>query len=246
MVQNSMGEEASETRAIELYQAAAAKGDGYAAFNLGVLARTATVKFATHDECIRLLTQAANSGIVPAGAQLGDELAAVDRDEEALTWLVWAAERGHDGAMNAASDWFRDGIGTPTENVQAMRWLLPLTAKLNTDAVHKAHQLGDLMTDAQIREAGRLSGQPVEAETTVAMLEEIRKAQDGLSAAAVHIGQKSLPAHKPAHAARKPYDVDAASLFGGRRMNGARSACDWPVGTTIVSRKTRSNTSAAS
>jgi hypothetical protein len=35
----------------------------------------------THDECIRLLTQAANSGIVPAGALLGGELAAADRDE---------------------------------------------------------------------------------------------------------------------------------------------------------------------
>jgi TPR repeat protein len=168
MVQNGMGAEANEARAIELYQAAADKGDGYAAYNLGVLARSAEVKFATHDECIRLLTQAANSGIVPAAARLADELAAVDRDQEALTWLVWAAERGHDGAMNAASDWYRDGVGTPVDNVQAMRWLLPLTAKLNMDAVHKAHQLGELMTDEQIREAGRLSGRSVEAETTVA------------------------------------------------------------------------------
>ena len=174
MVQNGIGEEADEARAIELYQAAAAKGDGYAAFNLGVLARSAKVKFTTHDECIRLLTQAANSGIVPAGARLADELAAIDRDEEALTWLVWAAERGHDGAMNAASDWYRDGIGTPADNVQAMRWLLPLTAKLNMDAVHKAHQLGERMTNEQIREAGRLSGHPVEAETTVATLEKKR------------------------------------------------------------------------
>lgn len=174
MVQNGMGEEANEVRAIELYRAAADKGDGYAAFNLAVLARSAKVKFTTHDECIRLLTQAANSGIVQAGARLGDELAAIDRDEQALTWLVWAAERGHDGAMNAASDWYRDGIGTPVDNVQAMRWPLPLTGKLNIDAVHKAHQLGELMTDEQIREAGQLSGHPVEAETTVATLEKAR------------------------------------------------------------------------
>ena len=169
-----MGQEANEARAIELYQAAADKGDGYAAFNLGVLARSAKAKFTTHDECICLLTQAANSGIIPAGARLADELAAIDRDEEALTWLVWAAERGHDGAMNAASDWYRDGIGTPADNVQAMRWLLPLTAKPNIDAVHKTHQLGERMTDEQIREAGRLSGNPVEAETTVASLEKKR------------------------------------------------------------------------
>ncbi|MBR7834183.1 sel1 repeat family protein [Actinospica durhamensis] len=170
MVQNGMGQKANEARAIELYQAAAEKGDGYAAFNLGVLARSAQVKFTTHDECIRLLTQAADSGIVPAGARLADELAAVDRDEEALTWLVWAAERGHDGAMNAAGSWYRDCIGTPVDNVQALRWLLPLTAKPNMDAVHAIHQLGELMTDEQIREAGRLSGHPVEAETTVATL----------------------------------------------------------------------------
>lgn len=172
MVQNGMGEEANEARAIALYQAAAAKGDGYAAFNLGVLARTAKVKSTTHDECIRLLTQAANSGIVPAGARLADELAAIDRDEEALTWLEWAAERGDDGAMNAASDWHRDGIGTVADNVQAMRWLLPLTAKLNMDAVHKAHQLGERMTNEQIREAGRLSGHVLAAETTVATLKK--------------------------------------------------------------------------
>ena len=84
MVQNGLGEEADEARAIELYQAAAAMGDGYAAFNLGVLARSAKVRFTTHDECIRLLTQAANSGIVPAGARLADELAAIDRDEEEI------------------------------------------------------------------------------------------------------------------------------------------------------------------
>jgi hypothetical protein len=168
MVQNGMGEEANEARAIELYRAAADKGDGYAAFNLGILARSAKVKFTTHDGCIRLLTQAANSGIVAAGARLADELAAIDRDQEALAWLVWAGERGHDGAMNAASDWYRDGIGTPVDHVQAVRWLLPLTAKLNTDAVHKAHLLGELMTDEQIREAGRLSGHPVEAEITLA------------------------------------------------------------------------------
>ena len=175
MVQNGMGEKASEARAIELYRAAADKGDGYAAFNLGVLARSAKVKFTTHDECIRLLTQAANSGIVPAGARLADELAAVDRDEEALTWLVWAAERGHDGAMNAASDWYRDGIGTPVDKVQAMRWLLPLAAKLIGDAVHKAHRLGERMTDDEIREAGRLSGHPGEAETTIATRGKARK-----------------------------------------------------------------------
>ena len=59
--------------------------------------------------------------------------------------------------MNAASDWYRDGIGTPVDNVQAMRWLLPLTAKLNIDAVHKAHQLGELMTDEQ---SARQDGSP--------------------------------------------------------------------------------------
>ena len=55
-----------------------------------------------------------------------------------------------------------------------MRWLLPLTAKLNMDAVHKAHQLGELMTDEQIREAGQLSGHPTEAETAVVTLQKCR------------------------------------------------------------------------
>jgi hypothetical protein len=76
--------------------------------------------------------------------------------------------------MNAVADWYRDRIRPPVDNVQAMRRLLPLTGKLNIDAVHKAHQFGKLMTDEQIHEAGRLSGHPVEAETTVATLEKAR------------------------------------------------------------------------
>lgn len=168
--ERGLGVKEDKARALQLFREAAAKGDGYAAFNVAALEINATHKSIPHQELIRLLTVAAESGIVEAAATLGDQLSAVDRDEEALKWYVRAAENGDDGARNAAADWYRDGFGTEPDNVQAMRWLFTLTAKLNLDAVHKAHQLGRAMTADEIREGARLAGHPQEAEILIATL----------------------------------------------------------------------------
>jgi hypothetical protein len=61
--------------------------------NAAAIQIKAEKKTITHVQVIRLLTQAAESGIVDAAARLDDRLSAEDRDEEALTWYVWAAER---------------------------------------------------------------------------------------------------------------------------------------------------------
>ena len=174
MFSRGLGVEEDHRRAFELSLAAAEKGDGYGAFNAVMIQLRAEKKTITHAECIRLLTQAAEGGNVEAGALLADRLSAEDRDEEALKWYVWAAERGHDGATNAAADWYRDGLGTAPDDTQAMRWLLTLAAKLNLDAVHKAHTIGARMTDDQIREAGRLANLPDQAEIMVATVHGAR------------------------------------------------------------------------
>jgi len=151
------GVEKDERRARQLWHEAAAKGDGYAAYNLARVELNAQHKTITHAECIRLLTVAAESGIAEAAVSLGDRLSAEDRDEEALGWYVRAAELGHGGAANAAADWYRDGFGTEPDNVQALRWLLTLTSNMNLDAVHKAHHLGQAMSTEETPGLGRSS-----------------------------------------------------------------------------------------
>ncbi|WP_030944301.1 hypothetical protein [Streptomyces sp. NRRL S-646] len=59
--------------------------------------------------------------------------------------------------------------------MQAMRWLLVLTAQLNVGAVHRAHQVGARMTDEAILEAGRLADQPTEAQIMVSTLARVRE-----------------------------------------------------------------------
>lgn len=87
MLAEGVGVEQDSARAIELFRTAAEDGDAYGAFNL-------TRRSDDHDESLRLLERAAGQGLVVAGAALADRLSAVDRDEEALRWYVWAAERG--------------------------------------------------------------------------------------------------------------------------------------------------------
>jgi TPR repeat protein len=174
MLLRGLGVEEDRVGALELFRTAADAGDSYGAFNAAVIQRESADN-TDRDDYIRLLTQAADGGIKQAAAMLGDELAADRRNEEALKWYVRAAECGHDGAADVAADWYRDGIGTIPDLVQAMRWLLALTAKLNVDAVHRAHQIGTLMTNEAILEAGRLANQLTEAEIMVATLAKARE-----------------------------------------------------------------------
>jgi uncharacterized protein len=174
MLVRGKGVEADRDQALELFRAAAAKGDPYGAFNAAVTQGVGNCR-ADRDEYLRLLTQAANGGITQAAAVLGDELAADSQNEEALSWYVRAAENGHAGAADVAADWYRDGVGTEADPVQAMRWLFVLTAQLNVDAVHRARQVGAQMTDEAILEAGRLADQPTEAQIMVSALTRARE-----------------------------------------------------------------------
>lgn len=175
MYHQGIGVEQDNGRAAELWTEASRGGDGYAAFNLAGLHRAGTVLLSGEEECNQLLVLAAERGVIEAGAVLGDRLAAVDRDEEALTWYLWAAERGDADSMFAAGCWYRDGFGTPRDPVQAMRWYFTMLDHGKGDGVHEALKLAKAgMTDEQIREAGRLAGHPDHAEVTIRTLRSIK------------------------------------------------------------------------
>ncbi|PJE96728.1 sel1 repeat family protein [Streptomyces carminius] len=162
MLATGLGVAEDRVRAVEFFRVAAEAGDAYGAFNLAQLVDDP-------DESLRLLETAACEGIVAAGAVLADRLSALDRDEEALGWYVWAAERGHTGAMNAAACWYRDGFGTMPDPVQAVRWFFVMLAHGDGDGIHEAIQLvkARALDEEEIREAGRLAGDPGAAEALI-------------------------------------------------------------------------------
>ncbi|MBJ6636837.1 sel1 repeat family protein [Streptomyces sp. DHE7-1] len=134
MLVMGLGIEEDRERAAELFRAAAEGGDAYGRFNLAQL-------LDDPDESLRLCEAVAREEIVVAGAMLADRLSALDRDEEALGWYVWAAERGHTGAMNAAACWYRDGFGTAPDPVKAVRWFFVMLAHGDGDGIQEAIQL---------------------------------------------------------------------------------------------------------
>ncbi|MET9672431.1 tetratricopeptide repeat protein [Streptomyces sp. NPDC006482] len=163
MLLEGIGVEEDHDRAAELFRTAAEAGDAYACLNLAQLVDDP-------DESRRLLEEAARAGVDVAGVLLADELSSLDRDEEALTWYLWAAERGHTGAMNAAACWYRDGFGTDPDPVQAVRWFFVMSAYGDGDGVHEAIELAKSggVDEHQVREAGRLANDPAAAEALIA------------------------------------------------------------------------------
>ncbi|MFD8260176.1 tetratricopeptide repeat protein [Streptomyces griseoluteus] len=161
MLVMGLGVEEDRSRAAELFRAAAEGGDA-CVFNLAQLVDAP-------DESLRLLEAAAREGVVAAGAVLADRLSALDRDEEALGGYVWAAERGHVGAMNAAACWYRDGFGTTQDPVQAVRWFFVMFAHGDGNGSHEAIQLAKAgaLNEEQIRDAGQLAGDPGAAEALI-------------------------------------------------------------------------------
>jgi len=157
LLQHGTGVKKDRKQAAALYRAAAEAGDAWAAFNMASM-------LGDHPDAVRWLRAAAENGISAAYPVLGDRLSAQDQDEEALSWYVRAAEEGHQGAMRAAADWYRDGYGGPVNLVQALRWYLKLLDLGSGDGIHPAHAIVPRMTVDEIHEAGRLSGRYTEAE----------------------------------------------------------------------------------
>jgi uncharacterized protein len=71
-------------------------------------------------------------------------------------------------AGGTAADWYRDGFGGAPDLVQAVRWYWALLGAGNGDGVHEVLQLASQMTEAELREAARLAGNPAPAEALLA------------------------------------------------------------------------------
>ncbi|MFE9627025.1 tetratricopeptide repeat protein [Streptomyces sp. NPDC006527] len=167
MLNDGIGVPADPVRANDLFRRAAEAGDGYAAFNLAVNFYRGHGTGKNAREFTKWLQVAADLGIPEACAVLGDQFAIKGREEEALRWYVRAAKSSHAPAMLAAALRYRDGVGTAADPVQAVRWFLSMLDRGNGDGIHDAIQLARSMTLDQVREAGRLSGHPDEAESLI-------------------------------------------------------------------------------
>ncbi|NVK80023.1 tetratricopeptide repeat protein [Streptomyces morookaense] len=150
-------------KANQLSLEAANSGDGYAAYNLAINYYNGHGVGRNVREFMRWLRCASERGIPEACALLGDKLSAQGHDEEALSWYVSAAESGHAPAMYVAGCWYRDGTGVDADPVQAVRWFLTMLDRGNADGIHEAIQLARGMTEAQVREAGRLARREADA-----------------------------------------------------------------------------------
>ncbi|MFE3185526.1 tetratricopeptide repeat protein [Streptomyces violascens] len=167
MLTNGIGVQRDSVAASRLLLEAAKSGDGYAAYNLAVNYYNGDGVTRNAREFLRWLRFAAELGIPEACAFLGDKLSAQGNLDEALIFYVRAAKSGHVPAMLLVGRRYRDGIGAPSNLVQAVRWFLAMLDRGNGDGVHEALELVPEMTVEQIREAGRLSNREADAEVLI-------------------------------------------------------------------------------
>ena len=158
-------------RAMSLFRQAATRGDGYAAFMVaGSDLTTGQPMNLTHDECIELVgTMPLDPDRIHAGALLAEKLSDAHQHDAALKWYLWAANHGDHSAMLATAERYRQGLGTPADTVQSMRWFLTLHGSGNLASMQEAFELGMTMTTDEILEAGSLAGHPQEAERLIVM-----------------------------------------------------------------------------
>lgn len=165
---NGLGVKQDLAAAERLFKEAADGGDAYAQFNLAQLWWGKSDPQAV----VSLLWSAAKGGVTDAYVVLGDLLAAMDQDAEALRSYLAGAEAGHDGAMYVAACWYRDGTAGSQDKVEALRWFFNMIATGNADGLHEAIIMARGMSDEEIRRAGRLAERPNDAE---AMVDTVRK-----------------------------------------------------------------------
>lgn len=84
---------------------------------------------------------------------------------DGLSWSLWGAANGNASAMFTAACCYRDAVGTGRNRIQAVRWYLAMlsTGDGDGDGVHEAIILATRMSEAHIREAGRLAGRENDA-----------------------------------------------------------------------------------
>lgn len=164
LLERGQGVAVDKKRAMRLYRAAAEGGDAIAAFNLGLHYASGEVLAADIPNAVRWLRVAAKAEVSESYPLLGNHLAALDLDEEALEWYLVGADAGQSNCMFVVGSWYRDGIGTSVDLVQSLRWFIAMLNEGSGDGVHEAHQFVSRMTPGEVREAARLAGRPFDAE----------------------------------------------------------------------------------
>ncbi len=142
----NQGVEQDYAKAREWYQKAAAKGDGYSAFQLANMARNgAGGKEPDPVEALKWMQKAAESGLAAAQLDLGGlhENGEGTRKNlvEALKWYVKAAELEDAEAQFRAGVAFADGLGTKKDPLTAAKWL----ARAGADHESAATKLRELL-----------------------------------------------------------------------------------------------------
>jgi TPR repeat protein len=168
LLERGQGVEVDRERAVNLYRSAAEAGDGTAAFNLGLHYVDGEVVGPDIAEAVRWLRVAASANVKESYALLGNQLATLDIDEEALHWYVVGAEHGQANCMFVAGCWYRDGIGTHVNLVQSLRWFIALLNVGHGEGVHEAHKIAREMSADDIRAAASLAGRPSDADVFLA------------------------------------------------------------------------------
>jgi TPR repeat protein len=167
LVDCGRGVQASGERTADLYQRAAVLGDPFAQFNLGLCYKKGSGRPIDRARAKHWYRAAAEQGMVDAMSLLGDMLNEDDEDVEARSWYVRAAEAGHAGAVRAAADWYREGLGGERDLVQAVHWYFRLLALGEGDGIHEIHELMSEMSDEEIKAAAKMAGDPSLADAAI-------------------------------------------------------------------------------
>jgi TPR repeat protein len=145
--------ERDNDRILRLLDASARAGDGYAAFTLtGMFARGDGVQ-PDLNIAAQWARLAIGRGVIATYALMAE---AIQRDEDALRWYLEGAAAGDPTCVSQAGARLRDGVGTPVDLVQSLRWFLLLDTG-------EAAAVAARLTDDQIRQAGHLANRVVQA-----------------------------------------------------------------------------------
>ena len=113
--------------ALKWFRAAAAKGHGFAQFELAKMYREGNGVAADPAEALRLLQRAAEGGLAVAQIELAERYANGDGVQKnlvtALQWYRKAAQEHHDSAAFAVGEMYVEGRGTKPDVVEGVRWL---------------------------------------------------------------------------------------------------------------------------
>ncbi|MFI6335247.1 tetratricopeptide repeat protein [Streptomyces sp. NPDC050535] len=154
-------------KALDLFRMAAAGGDAAAKLNLAEMHLRGDLVSKSEKKALRYFEEASSAGMEAASRRLG-ELKLADGDfSAARRYLEVAVDQGSYRALKDLASMCRDGVGGEVDRVRAVGCYLKLLDVGDGDGMHEAHQLADLMTDAEIREAASWANHVAEGESLI-------------------------------------------------------------------------------